>query len=297
MGVDLLPGPNITDIEYADDIVLLGQSEEIMQRFLNKLSDTARIFGMKFAPSKCKVLLQDWVGGNPNLAIGGIDLDIVDSFTYLGSKISSAFNASDEINSRIVKARTAFAKLSHIWRRKDIRLPVKGRLYTACVRSILLYGSETWSLRVEDVQKLSVFDNRCLRTVAKVRWDEGVSNAEVHRRVFRNARDCRPIAFVINLHRLRWLGHVLRMQRNRLPYRTIFAEPAPGWKKPTGGQHMTWLRNMKALTLPLSKIGRYRLPGWGPRDHPLSWLQTLSDIAACRSQWRACIHSISNSTN
>ena len=101
MGVDLLPGPNITDIEYADDIVLLGQSEEIMQRFLNKLSDTARMFGMKFAPSKCKVLLQDWVGGNPNLAIGGIDLDIVDSFTYLGSKSSSAYNASDEISSRI----------------------------------------------------------------------------------------------------------------------------------------------------------------------------------------------------
>ncbi|MGL5231889.1 MAG: reverse transcriptase domain-containing protein, partial [Fusobacteriaceae bacterium] len=170
VGVELLPGPKITDIEYADDIALLGNSEEVMQHFLDNLSDAAKIFGMCFAPLKCKILLQDWVGPDPILSIRGKTLDIVNSFTYLGSIISSAPNIVDEINNRIMKARLAFGKLENIWRRKNVRLATKDRLYNACVRSILLYGSETWQLRQEDVQKLSVFDNRCLRYIARVKW-------------------------------------------------------------------------------------------------------------------------------
>ncbi|VDP37568.1 unnamed protein product, partial [Schistosoma mattheei] len=50
---------------------------------------------------------------------------------------------SDEISARIRKARLASANLRHLWRRRDIRLPIKGRLYCAAVRSVLLYGSET----------------------------------------------------------------------------------------------------------------------------------------------------------
>ena len=161
-------------------------------------------------------------------------------------------------------------------------------------RSILLYGSETWQLRHKDVQKLSVFDNLCLRYIARVKWSDYVSNDEVYRRVFRNSQHTKPLSFIINLHRLRWLGHVLRMQPNRLPLRTILANSAPQWKKPSGRQHMTWLQNMKTLALPLSKIGMHRLPGWNPHDHPLLWLRTLSEMATCRSQWRTCIRSIAN---
>jgi hypothetical protein len=295
-GVDLLPGPKLTDIEYADDIALLGRTTESIQQFLDRLSLAAEGYGMRFAPAKCKILLQDWAGSEPNLSIAGTPLEIVDRFTYLGSIITASSNVSDDINHRIVKARAAFASLRHIWRRRDVRLAVKGRLYNACVRSVLLYGSETWPLRVEDVNKISVFDRRCLRYIARIRWSDRVSNTELLRRVFRNTRNARSVEDLLNLHRLRWLGHVLRMDPNRLPSRTIFAEPAPGWKKPPGGQNTTWLRNMKSLTQPLSKVGRSRLPGWGAREHPTLWLRTLADMAACRSQWRSCIHTICHTT-
>ncbi|VDP19406.1 unnamed protein product [Schistosoma margrebowiei] len=47
----------------------------------------------------------------------------------------------------------AFVNLRHLRRRRDIRLSIKGRVYCAVVRSVLLYGSETWPLRVEDTRK------------------------------------------------------------------------------------------------------------------------------------------------
>jgi hypothetical protein len=196
----------------------------------------------------------------------------------------------DEITSRIGKARLAFANLQHLWRRRDISLSVKGRVYNAAVRPVLLYGSETWPLRTEDLRKLLAFDHRCLRSIARVWWEHRISNAEVRRRVF--GRNSPAIDELMTLHRLRWLGHVLRMPTYRLPRRALFAKPCASWKRSQGGQSMTWQRSMKTLTGKLSRVGKCRLPGWGPRDGTHQWLETLADMAQSRAQWRACTKAI-----
>ncbi|VDO73851.1 unnamed protein product [Schistosoma margrebowiei] len=121
-----------------------------MQSLLVALSNNARMFGMLFSPSKCKLLLQDWSASTPELRIGSEVVERVDNFTYLGSLISPNGLVCDEISARIRKARLAFANLRHLWRRRDIRLSIKGRVYCAAVRSVLIYGSETWPSRVED---------------------------------------------------------------------------------------------------------------------------------------------------
>ncbi|VDP37717.1 unnamed protein product [Schistosoma mattheei] len=51
---------------------------------------------------------------------------------------------------------------------------------------------------------------------------------------------------------------------------------------------------MKSLTSGVSHVSRCRLHGWGPRDYRNQWLETLSDMAQNRSQWRRCIHSPSS---
>ena len=97
-------------------------------------------------------------------------------------------------------------------------------------------------------------------------------------------------------YRLRWLGYVLRIPGDRLPRRVLFAEPKSSLKRPSGGQHMTWQRNMKSLTEGLSRVINVRLAGWGPRDSSYLWLETLSDMASPRSQWRSCTFSIALSS-
>ncbi|VDO84785.1 unnamed protein product [Schistosoma mattheei] len=167
---------------------------------------------------------------------------------------------SDEISARIQKARLAFAFLRHLWRRRDIRLSIKGRVYCAAVRSVslwrrrdirlsikgrvycaavrsvLLYGRETWQLRVEDTRKLLVFDHRCLGNIARICWDHRVSNSEARRRVL---DDGKSVYEVVNLHRLRWLDHVLRIPGHRLPRRAMVTGVGDGWKKVRGGQTKT----------------------------------------------------------
>ncbi|KAH9581016.1 hypothetical protein MS3_00000550 [Schistosoma haematobium] len=141
------------------------------------------MFGMRFSPSKCKMSLQDWVASTPELMIGSEVVERVDRFTYLGSFISACGLVCDEISARIQEARLAFTNLRHLWRRRDIRLSTKGRVYCAAVRSILLYGSVKWPVRVEDIRKLLLFYHRCLRNIARISWDHRVSNAVVRKRV------------------------------------------------------------------------------------------------------------------
>ncbi|TNN18464.1 acyl- :glycerol-3-phosphate acyltransferase, partial [Schistosoma japonicum] len=122
--IDLTP-PSLYEIEkaignlkreYADDIVLFGEDADKMQSLLTTLSNNASMFGMRFSPSKCKMLLQDWVASAPELVIGSELVERVDRFTYLGSLISADGLVTDEISARIQKARLAFAKLRHLWR-------------------------------------------------------------------------------------------------------------------------------------------------------------------------------------
>ncbi|RTG82230.1 uncharacterized protein DC041_0010142 [Schistosoma bovis] len=245
-GVELLPGGSLVDLEYADDIVLFGEDADKMQSLLTTLSNNASMFGMRFSPSKCKMLLQDWVTSTPELVIGSEVVECVDRFTYLGSFISPCGLVCDEISARIQKA--------------HIRLTTKGHVYCTGVRSVLLYGCETWPERVEDIR----------------------TNAVVRKRIL--GRDGKSTDEVVKLHQLRWLEHVLRMPNHRLPRRAMFHGVGVGWKKARGGQTKSWHKSTKSLTSGLSHVDRCRLPGRGPRDDSNRWLETLNDMAQNRLQ-------------
>ncbi|VDO47622.1 unnamed protein product [Schistosoma margrebowiei] len=66
----------------------------------------------------------------------------------------------DEISARIQKARLAFANLRHLWRRRDIRLPTKGRVYCASVRSV--YFMAVTMTRTEDALLAIRDPNPCI---------------------------------------------------------------------------------------------------------------------------------------
>uniref|UniRef100_A0AA85JFV8 Uncharacterized protein n=1 Tax=Trichobilharzia regenti TaxID=157069 RepID=A0AA85JFV8_TRIRE len=93
----------------------------------NKITSKVCKYVMSFAPSKYKVLLQDWREPVPALTLAGELLEFVDKFVYLGSCVSAGGGVTDEISNCIMKARVAYINLSHLWRRRDVSLAVKDR--------------------------------------------------------------------------------------------------------------------------------------------------------------------------
>ena len=154
-------------MQHVDNVVLLSEDPGSLQDLLCSLDKSAAMLGMRFPPLKCKMMLQDWVGATPNLSIKDEIIERVDKFTYLGSCITPDGSIAEELSPRIQKARLAFSNSQHLWRRNDIKLSTEGRVYSAAVRSVLLYGSETKPLKA-NVRRLSMFDHRWIRSVGEI---------------------------------------------------------------------------------------------------------------------------------
>ncbi|KER22397.1 hypothetical protein T265_09511 [Opisthorchis viverrini] len=224
--------PNsLVDLVYADNIVLISEGEEKAQVFLDELTKS---FGMQFSPTKCKIILVEVQSLNTLLTIEVEVLEVLGSFTYVGSRVSSDCSVTDEVNARICKARAAFANLRHLWRQNGLSLNLKGCVYQAIVRAVLLHGCETWPIRAADLRRLQVFDTRCLRSMARVGWCRRTREKAVRKHVFGCVTGT-SIEKCVQHQKLRWLGHVLRMPNHRFPKRVLFSMPKSEWRKQRGG--------------------------------------------------------------
>jgi len=76
------------------------------------------------------------------ITIDDTELEVVDTFTYLRSTMSSTLSLDAEISSRIAKASTVMTKLSkRVWKNDLLNNKTKLCIYQACILSTLLYGS------------------------------------------------------------------------------------------------------------------------------------------------------------
>ena len=73
------------------------------------------------------------------------------------------------------------------------------------VRSVMLYGSETWAMTKKDEDILRKCDRRMLRYMGRVKWQDGVSSDVVAKRC-----DLGDILETARQGRLQWFGHVRR---------------------------------------------------------------------------------------
>ena len=103
-----------------------------------------------------------------------------------------------------------FRELSGLLIGKGMSLRSKGIIYTTCIRPAMLYGSETWLTKIEDIRKMQRSEMRMLRWMTGVSLSERKSNECV-----RSMLAIDGIAEVMQRNRLRWFGHVER--RDELP--------------------------------------------------------------------------------
>ena len=85
--------------------------------------------------------------------LAGSNLEVVDKFCYLGDMLDAGGGAESSTVTRVISGWKKFRELLPLLTTKAISLKVK-ELYAACIRSVMLYGSETWPMKVEESQRL-----------------------------------------------------------------------------------------------------------------------------------------------
>ena len=217
----------ITEALFADDCALMAHKESDLQSIVDKFAEASRLFGLTISLGKTEVLFQpapSSTSQSPSISIEGTQLQTVNEFKYLGSVISNDGNLDKEINSRICKASQSLGRLRvRVLNEHNIRLPTKLKVYNSVVLTSLLYGCEAWTLYRRHIKQLESFHMRSLRSILKIRWQDKVTNIEVLDRA-----GSISIEAMILRKQLRWVGHVIRMDDQRLPKQLLFGELCSG---------------------------------------------------------------------
>ncbi|VDP24711.1 unnamed protein product [Schistosoma curassoni] len=145
---------------------------------------------------------------NP-ITIDRDDLEDVKSFTYLDSIIDEQGGSDADVKARIGKARAAYLKLRNIWNSKQLSTNTKVRIFNTNIKTVLLYGAETWTTSKAIIQKIQVFINSCLHKILWIRWPNIISeNLPCERTNQIIAKE------EIRKKRWKWMRHTLRKAPN-----------------------------------------------------------------------------------
>jgi hypothetical protein len=81
---------------------------------------------------------------------------------------------------------------------------------------VVLYGCETWSLKLRDEHRLRVFENRYLRWIFGLNRDEVTGEwRKLHNKELHDLYSSPSIIRIIKSRRMRWAGHLARMRQER----------------------------------------------------------------------------------
>ncbi|XP_063605235.1 uncharacterized protein LOC134780428 [Penaeus indicus] len=217
----------IREMLFADDAALASHTEEALQRLMDRFAHACNEFGLTISLKKTNISAQD-ASHAPSISIGDFTLEVVEDFTYLGSTISTSLSLDTEINRWIGKAAATMAKLSkRVWDNKMLTENTKMRIYQACVLSTLLYGSETWTTYMRHERRLNTFHLRCLKRIRGITWQDRIPHSDILTRA-----GISSVFALLSQRRLRWLGHVWRMEDGRIPKDLLYGQLATGTRRP-----------------------------------------------------------------
>ena len=89
-----------------------------------------------------------------------------------------------------------------------VPLKLKGKICKACVQSVLLYGSETWAMKVEDMNKLERAEISMMRLMCDVNFKDRKSS-----QVILSWLEIDPVSILVKRGRLRWFRQVERKDK------------------------------------------------------------------------------------
>ena len=127
---------NINNFRYADDTILMAESEDEIKSLLVKVKVESEKVGLKLNIQKTKIMAS---GPITSWKIDGETVETVSDFIFSGSKITADGDCSHEIKRRLHLGRKVMTNLDSVFKSRDITLPTKVHLVKAMVFPVLMY--------------------------------------------------------------------------------------------------------------------------------------------------------------
>ena len=125
----------------------MAESEDELKSLLMKVKEESEKVGLKLNSQKTKIMAS---GPITSLEIDGETVETVSDFILGGSKITADGDYSHEIKRCLLLGRKTTINLDSILKSRDITLPTKVSLVKAVVFLVVMYGCESWTIKIAE---------------------------------------------------------------------------------------------------------------------------------------------------
>ena len=137
-------------------------------------------------------------------------VETVDSFCYLGDRLDSHGGCESAVTARMRLGWRKFRECGDLLRGKRYSLKTKGKVYRTCVRSAMLYGSETWCLREKELDIMRRTERAMIRSMCGVKIMDRKNTEELMDMLGLSE----SLDKLAKASGVRWYGHVQRREDN-----------------------------------------------------------------------------------
>ena len=139
-----IAGRNINNLRYADNTILMAESEKELKSLMMKVKGENEKVGLKLNIQKTKIMAS---GPFTSRQIDGETMETVSDFIFGGSKITADGDCNHEIKRHLLLGRKTMTNLDSILKSRDITLPTKVCLVKALVFPVVEYGCESCTIK------------------------------------------------------------------------------------------------------------------------------------------------------
>ena len=229
----ILIGPNkyLNMLMYADNIAIIQQTENELQRSVYKLNEIAGEYNMKISLKKSKIMAHH--GKFPTRSKIVIDNKLIERtnhFNYLGCDIT--YDRDKDIENKINKFQSICGTINRTLQNKT-RKDTKLKFYKVMAVPVLMYGSESWILKEADKNKIQAAEMRFLRKVKGCSRRDHIRNETI-----REELEIFNINERINDYKEKWKNHINRMDSTRIPH--LIHKYQPRGRRDVGRPRKRW---------------------------------------------------------
>ena len=154
----------------------MAERKEELKSLLMKVKEESEKVGLKLNIQKTKIVIS---GPITPWEIDGETVETVSDFVFGGSKINEDSDCSHEIKRHLLLGRKVMTNLDSILKSRDITLPTKVSLVQAMVFPVVMYGCESWTVKIAECRRIDAFELWCWRRLLRVPWTARRSNQSI----------------------------------------------------------------------------------------------------------------------
>jgi Reverse transcriptase (RNA-dependent DNA polymerase) len=225
-------GIRVSNLRYADDIVLVAETAAELQELVSKMQGACEEMGLAINVAKTSSMSLN-TDARAMLEVYGELVPYSDRFTYLGALFSADSTGSMEFRRRLSLGNSRLAQLEPVLRRRDLSDKLKVKVVQALVFPVVTYGCEAWNLNCRESAMLNAFETKSYRRAMNITYHTHTKNSAV----FQRAGTESTLVDSVMRRKLRYFAHVARHSSIE---QSIIVGGTPG-RRTVGGQRRKWI--------------------------------------------------------